>query len=257
MPTLVFRDNTLAYELGEHEPPEDAKQLVFLPGVSGTLQWWEYHLHELSRWHDTYAVEFPGHGESTGPACESIAAYRDCLGEFLTGMAIEPAILVGHSITAMAALSLAAHSPDLVEGLVLVSMYTKWRPKSADLNALAQAAEAGVPPVFDESLLSEEATEHMVRWAQRQNERSNAATALHDLNACANYDPAPDLARVTQPTLIVVGDSDPRIAPEEGYELANLMDNAHVVIIGDAGHLPMIEQRKAFAERVREFVATI
>lgn len=254
MPSVVLREKTVHYELGEHEPPDDGKRLLFIHGDNGALGWWEQHLNEFSLGHDTYAVDLPGHGASTGAALDSVQAYRDALAPFIEGMAIEPVVLIGHSLGARIAVALAAHNPDIVEGLVLVSMYAKWRPPQALLKSLSQAVETGAAPPFDPSLLSPRVTERVAQLARRQHERTRAETLLMDFHAAAAYDVVQELERVTQPLVFVAGRDDVRLSRTEVERLVALVPQATLSLLDDAGHLPMLEQAQAFHDAVDAFL---
>lgn len=256
MPSVVLREKTLHYELGEHEPPDDGKRLLFIHGNNGTVGWWEQHLNDLSHGHDTYALDLPGHGDSHGAPLESIPAYRDALGEFIEGMAIEPTVLIGHSLGALVAVALAAHNPDVVEGLVLVSLYTKWTPPQAQLKALSQAVETGAAPPFDPSLFSPRAEARVLQWARRHHERIRTETLLTDLDAAAAYDVTADLERVKQPTLVVVGADDRRVTQAETRALMHTLPQATLSTLDNAGHLPMLEQGPAFNDALTDFLHT-
>lgn len=257
MPSVVFREKTLSYELGEHEPPGGGKHLLFLPGIAANLQSWEVHLHEQSWRNDTYAVDLPGHGQSSDDPLQSVTQYRDILAEFIQGMAIEPAVLVGHTLGALVAAALAIHAPDTVQALVLVSVYAKWKPPKTYLKELSQALETGTPVEFDASLLSPDVSERVVQWARRQHERLSVETLLSDLSVCGDFDVVKEFPRIKQPTLLVVGDDDTRATVEETTALAESMPHAEVAVIEEAGHLPQVEQARAFERALDEFLAAL
>ena len=256
MPSVVLREKTVHYELGEHEPPEDGKRLIFLHGDGAALNWWETQLNDFSRHHDTYAVDLPGHGGSIDPLCSAIPGYRDTVAEFTEGMAIEPAVMIGHSLGALVAAAMAAHTADLVEGLVLVSMYTQWRPRAATLKRLSQGVETGAAVALDETLFSDRAPEQAVQWARRQQTRSRAEVLLNDLTVTAEYEATAELERIKQPTLVVIGADDPRISAAEAEVVTGMLPQGQLAVIDAAGHLPMLEQPQAFAEVLGAFLGT-
>ena len=257
MPSVVFREQTLSYELGEHEPPGDGKHLLFLHGNAGTLASWETHLHEESQYNDTYAIDLPGHGRSGGAPLPSVAAYRDMLSDFMQGMAIEPAVLVGHTLGGLVAVALATHSPDAVEAVVLVSPYVKWRASKATLKALSQAVETGTTPALEPDLYAQGASDLVLQWARRQQERVSAETLLLDLTAYADFDLANELLDVKQPALLIVGAKDRRATESEARALAATMPNATVAVVPNASHMVMVEQPPAFQQILDDFLATL
>ncbi|MDL9981282.1 alpha/beta fold hydrolase [Microbacterium sp. ASV49] len=65
---------------------------------------------------------------------------------------------------------------------------------------------------------------------------------------------APELARVSCPTLFLWGSEDPLGAPDVGRGLAERMPDARLVEIPDAGHLPWIDQPDRCATGILEFL---
>jgi pimeloyl-ACP methyl ester carboxylesterase len=66
---------------------------------------------------------------------------------------------------------------------------------------------------------------------------------------------APELARLDQPTLFLWGEKDPLGAPSVGQSLADLMPNARLEVVADAGHLPWLDQPKICSDALLEFLS--
>ena len=62
------------------------------------------------------------------------------------------------------------------------------------------------------------------------------------------------LAGAAIPTLVLFGTLDRVIAPEMGHFYKELMPNAHLVFVYDAGHAISTERPEAFTEVVADFV---
>jgi proline-specific peptidase len=71
----------------------------------------------------------------------------------------------------------------------------------------------------------------------------------------SHMDLRPDLARVDAPTLVVVGDDDFICDLTAAREMADLIPNARLVVIPDAGHFPWVEQPAAFRAALDQFLA--
>ena len=50
------------------------------------------------------------------------------------------------------------------------------------------------------------------------------------------------LPRVTPPTLVITGDRDPIVPPEQSRLIASRVPNAELVLIRGAGHMPFLER---------------
>lgn len=61
-----------------------------------------------------------------------------------------------------------------------------------------------------------------------------------------------DMARLEIPMSFVWGDQDRFAPPKIGKELAGRMNDAHITVIPDAGHVPHLDQPEAVAAVVRE-----
>jgi pimeloyl-ACP methyl ester carboxylesterase len=55
-------------------------------------------------------------------------------------------------------------------------------------------------------------------------------------------DSRPDLAAIACPTLVVVGDGDELIAPENSVEIADGIPGARLVTVAECGHLSTLER---------------
>lgn len=64
-----------------------------------------------------------------------------------------------------------------------------------------------------------------------------------------------DVAGLAVPTLFAWGDKDNFAPPSSGEDLARRMPSAHCETIGDAGHLPQLDQPEALAKSVTRFFA--
>lgn len=102
------------------EGPPSGSPLVLLHGITGRWQTFLSVIPALAFRYHIYALDFRGHGRSGRmPGAYHWEAFaQDTIG-FLRSRVAEPAVLLGHSLGAMAALLVAAKAPDTVSALVL------------------------------------------------------------------------------------------------------------------------------------------
>jgi len=62
------------------------------------------------------------------------------------------------------------------------------------------------------------------------------------------------LHRITVPTLVLWGESDGIVTPEYGRAYSEKIPNAQFETIAKAGHLPHLEQPKAFVATIEKFL---
>ncbi|MGH6673524.1 MAG: alpha/beta fold hydrolase [Xanthobacteraceae bacterium] len=87
------------------------------------------------------------------------------------------------------------------------------------------------------------------------NEETGAEAYIRQQQAIMNrLDSRPDLAGVTCPTLVLVGDDDQLTPPILAHEMADGIRGARLVVIVDSGHLSTIEQPRAVTEALVEWM---
>jgi len=162
------------------------------------------------------AIDLPGHGMSDPPAAPSIEGYAESLAALLDGLALGPAVVVGHRGGGLAAARLAAEHPGRVRGLVL--------DNAPFLSADERAARIGRFP--DRQEIAPDGSHLTDRWAwvrrvgdpQWSDETVHISVLTYFAHgpwkeqghaAIPNHDPAPDVARIAVPTLVVASRTDP------------------------------------------------
>jgi pimeloyl-ACP methyl ester carboxylesterase len=69
-------------------------------------------------------------------------------------------------------------------------------------------------------------------------------------------DLTPTLGALTMPVLLACGAHDALCPPSVHHEMANLISQAHLHIVADAGHILSLEQPQAFAGLLSQFLTT-
>jgi pyruvate dehydrogenase E2 component (dihydrolipoamide acetyltransferase) len=97
------------------------ENVVFIHGFGGDLENWQFNYDALGETCSVYALDLPGHGESTkrlksGDLNDLVAA----VGAFMEALGIERAHLVGHSLGGAIAVALAQQEPGRVGTLTLI-----------------------------------------------------------------------------------------------------------------------------------------
>jgi pimeloyl-ACP methyl ester carboxylesterase len=95
-----------------------------------------------------------------------------------------------------------------------------------------------------------------VRRSPHARQLLRAASRRRALARCrpCGHGPAPDLAALAQPTLVVDGSRDTMILPGAGAWLAEHLPDAKCVTISGAGHAPFLSHPEAFAAAVEAFL---
>lgn len=212
------------------------------------------------------AMDLRGHGDSdaTFDTYDDVAAGQDALAviEHLGG----PAIVIGNSMGAGAAVWAAVEQPRSISGLALLGAFVRNTPTNPVLMAMFKLMMWGpwAPRMWSSYLprlypgrKPPDFTEHRDAIAASMRRRGHAKAFA----ATTRTSHAPAAARISDvqcPVLVVMGDKDPDFAdpPAEARWIGDHL-SAEVLIVPGAGHYPQVEypeivnpQLVAFSKRV-------
>jgi len=242
-------------------PDEPAVVLVHGAGMDRTV--WQLQTRNIANMgRRAFAVDLPGHGRSDGPLLETIGDMADWIGAFLDAAGIEKCKLIGHSMGALTALEAAARFPDRLDGLCLMGV-AESMPVHPDLLAAAEKNEPLVPELIVYWGLGDQAQvgghPHPGLWihgASRTLLDLSGPGVLHnDLKACNEYGGAVEAAaKVTCPTLFVLGRGDKMTPTKKAKPLADIIDGSVAEVIDNCGHMMMTERPREVYNALKGFV---
>ncbi|MEA5565263.1 alpha/beta fold hydrolase [Anabaena sp. UHCC 0399] len=97
--------------------------LILLHGFGASIGHWRHNLEALSEYHTVYALDMLGFGGSEkAPANYSIELWVEQVYEFWQAFIRQPVVLVGNSNGSLVSLAAAAAHPDMVKGIVMMSL---------------------------------------------------------------------------------------------------------------------------------------
>lgn len=251
------------------------RTVLLVHGLGGNWTAWLENLPALAAHHRVIAVDLPGFGHSP-PAGDgiSIPGYARTLERFCGALGLGSAVLAGSSLGGWVAAELTLRAPDLVEALVLVdaagivpTVGERWKAR-----AMMESAALGAPfaPRFRRALASRPKLRTM---ALRYTIDRPAALAADLVYMALPTAPDPGfvpafiaarrswsdgwcdrLTEIECPTLIVWGARDALLPLRHAREYARLIRPSRLVVIDEAGHLPMLEQPAVFNRAMLAFV---
>lgn len=270
---LTLQDVRVYYE---DKGARDVPAVVLIHGLFGSTLSWRYNVDALlEAGYRVITFDRPGFGLSDKTAAfnYAISNQADLTAALLDALAIESAVIVGHSAGGNVAASFALRHPDRVGRLVLVDA----------------AVAFGGPPAFVGSLIT---LPPVWRWGrvglQAYFTRENVEATLHGFQADpaflteADYDaywrafrtPGWDIAllaitrdlaadtlddaalrRITVRTLLIWGAEDTLTPLAQGERLAELLPDSQLVVIPNAGHQPFEEAPQAFNQALIAFLS--
>lgn len=246
----------------------DATPLVVVHGLLGSADNWRSHLKQWQRRHRVIAVDLRNHGRSPHATGMGYDAMAEDLLALLDRLDIPRAHLLGHSMGGKVVISLARLAPQRVASLIVADIAPRAYGHGHD------AVFAGLRRVVDgkptnrreaDALLAEHVTERPVRLFLATNlERSDDGVlrlriGLDEIER--DYDaimqaPAGEGA-FEGPTLVLRGGRSPYVTDEMLPVLREVLPEATVVTLEEAGHWLHAEQPEAFQAAVNDFLASL
>jgi pyruvate dehydrogenase E2 component (dihydrolipoamide acetyltransferase) len=221
--------------------------ILLLHGFGGDLNNWLFNIDALSGSGPVFAIDLPGHGGSTkaipSPGLDALAA---AVAEFMDGLGLTAAHLIGHSMGGAVAGLVALQEPRLVRSLILISPAGLGQEINAKYIDGFVAAESrrDLKPVLqylfaDAELVSRSMVEDLLKYKRLDGVQSAlrglASALFKDGRQARNL--AEELARLSLPILIIWGAKDAIIPASH----AKALPNARVEIIDAAGHMAQME----------------
>jgi pimeloyl-ACP methyl ester carboxylesterase len=253
---------------------------VLLHCYTCSLHWWDSLSPELSGDHRVVRIDLLGHGGSEKPkAGYGIDEQARGVAEALAERGIERALVVGHSLGGAVATALAAQSPRLTAGVVLLD-----EAPDSGFGELSFSAKLGYVPVIGEAIsrladvapASEVKDEYEQAFAPGFNIsggfddpdqvvddlREMTYTAYADIHEASDdyRDESPLDARLAEtglPLLVVFGAEDQIYDVPESLEAYEDVPRVRTKLIPGVGHSPNVEAPEQTANLIADFGDTV
>jgi 3-oxoadipate enol-lactonase len=258
MPRVITNNG---YEIGFVESRGgDATPIVFLHGVGSDKSVWHPQLAHFGRARRTIAFDYPGYGDSD-PAPEGTTR-DDYASAIISGMhelGVDRAHVCGLSLGGVVAIAMHHAAPERCASLVLAdtfavhpdgrAIYDRSIAGSADLPAMAEARV--------DKLLAQPANPSVRREVVETMSRIDPIAYRIGAKAVWLADQRDRAVAIDKPTLILVGNQDFITPVNLSNELLDLILEARLQVIADAGHLTNLEKPREFNRAVDEFLGGI
>jgi pimeloyl-ACP methyl ester carboxylesterase len=225
--------------------------IVFLHGAGLDHSVWALLARSFAyRGFGVLAPDLPGHGRSAGSPLSSIGAMADWTAALMSVVGVRAARLVGHSMGSLVALELAARHPERTTGLALIATAAPMRVSDDLLNAAKSNDHSAIDMIaiwgngYHATLGGSLAPGlWMLGGTERLLERARPGVLFADLTACNNYgDALAAAAKVTAPTILILGSHDVMTSAKSGKALAAAIPRCRITVLEGAGHLLMSER---------------
>ncbi len=249
---IVLKDNTVVHYLDAGQGPV----LVLVHGLGSSSEDWRDSIRYLARGYRVVALDLPGYGKSDKPRSDySIEYHVAAVNDFIDALGAGKVALAGNSMGGWIAATAALNNPDKISHLVLVDSAGLRLDKSPPINlnpATKEEERALLLALFaNKSFVTEKLVAD--RWEYRKGIRTTVQATLESFKTKL---PLLDdrLKNIKVPTLIIWGRDDTLTPLAFAERFAKGIPGSKLIVIDDAGHLPQVEQPKAFYRAVKRFV---
>jgi len=234
--------------------------IVFLHGVGSDKSVWSPQLDHFGKTRRAIAFDYPGYGDSD-PAPEGTTRddYSDAILAAMDALDVREAHICGLSLGGVVAIAIYHLAADRCTSLILAdtfavhpegrAIYDRSIAASGNLRAMAEARVDILLAQPSDPQVRNEVVETMARIDPAAYRIGAEAVWLSDQRARARA--------VARPTLIVVGDKDLVTPVDLSNELVDLIPDARMQVIPNAGHLSNLDRPEAFNAIIDSFLSGV
>ena len=240
----------------------DGPTIVFLHSLGLDRTMWDDVVASLRGRYPMMVLDLPGHGASPLGEVATVEAMADLIATHLRSNGVSGAVIVGQSLGGFIAQVLAAQTPDLVTGLVLIAT-TAWYGENSASRWAARAQA-----VLDDGLDALPAFQRD-RWFSQEYQRQEPATVQRLLDILPTNDPGAYaagchvvgafdgrhlLADIDVPAVVIVGEHDAATPPGVAQVLVDGLRDARLRVLAGRRHLCTVEEPQAIVDELNELV---
>jgi 3-oxoadipate enol-lactonase len=244
----------------QEDGPSDGPAVLLVMGLAYPAAMWFRVVPALAERYRVIRVDNRGAGETgdvVGAPYSVGTMAADCLAA-LDAAGVEAAHVVGISMGGLIAQELAVSAPDRVRSLCVMATHGGVDPATlafvtsgrADMS-LQEAAEASVPFNYAPATPRERIEED---WAVRFPLACSPDGYAAQVQGTLPWSRWDDLPSVTAPTLVLHGELDRLVLPENGRRVAERVPGADFVLVPDANHLLMSDQPELLGKLLRDWL---
>lgn len=255
---------TISVDGGVLEIAEDGSgpALVMLHSLLTELTAFDAVVPQLARNRRVIRVNLPGFGRSS-PAGSTIASYADRVAALLDALELKAdTTVLGNGFGGFVAGMLAVRHGKRFGKLILANTGAGFTETGRGAfftmanrvreNGMAAVVEIALSRLFPQRYI--ETHPHVVEQRRQALLRNDPQLFAQACLALAALDMRHDVAKVANPTLVLVGALDTATPPEMSQALVQLMPHAEYAEIVNCAHAPMIQAPAAFVSTVRRFL---
>lgn len=226
------------------------KPLLLIHGAAGTHLDWPMQLRKMN----SLGPDLIGHGKSPAAARATVEENAEDLVALLDALHIEQAVLAGYSMGGAIAQTIALNYPQRVGALVLMNTASRFRVNRQILNVTAQTQDE-IGQNFKQWMWHPDTPQGIRELGYQQFMKTPPEVIRADYGSCARWDITQQVSEIRAPTLIFGAPADKMVPFAETEALANLIPNAKLVRVENAGHMMQLEQAAFISEQMQTWLA--
>jgi pimeloyl-ACP methyl ester carboxylesterase len=264
-----------SYLRAKHNLDSAKSPIIFIHGFGASIEHWRHNLPVISQHHTVYALDLLGFGASRKADTEySAALWTEQVHDFWQTFIGVPVILVGNSIGSLVCLNVTAVYPEMVQGLVMLSL-PDVSVREDLLPPLVRPIVTAIENLFASPLLIKNLLKLVRRpnvirkWAGIAYPNQEAITdELVEILSSPAYDDGAEqtllrlsrsvrkasfaesvrdlLPPINIPMLLIWGLQDRMIPSSQARAIAELNTNLKLIELENAGHCPHDEHPEQF-----------
>lgn len=261
MPTIQLNNANFYYELHGKGAP-----LILIAGYTCDYSSWQLMMEDLSKQFQVLVFDNRGIGQTTD-ANEplSIKQMANDVMALADHLRLEKPHIAGQSMGGTIGQTIAAHFPDKINKLCLLTTSAKWRQAMLrGLKSLLMMREKNIefdlvfestlPWIFGETFLqNKEIVAGFKKLLLENPHPQSLSDQTRQFNVLLDFDGREQLEKIKSSTLIVHGKQDIISLPEESHYLAKHISKAALVEL-DCAHGIMLEKPKELADTLIHFL---
>ena len=252
MQQIMIDGKSIAYQARLASKPVGS--LFFVHGSGGDHHKWDGQMQQLPQQFNGVVIDLPGHAASSGPLLKTIAEGAKLLRKLPNLLNLHrPIWLVGHSMGSAMAISTALDYASQIDGLILIGAGSRMRVLPALLAALLEGKK---DPTLLRWGFASTTPIAIIERELSAFQQVPAEVLYNDFTACDHFDRSGDVARISLPTLLIVGEEDKLTPLKYSQQLHDYIPGSKLVVIPQAGHMVMLEKPAEVSQAIAEFVGS-
>jgi 3-oxoadipate enol-lactonase len=266
MPTISVNGVHLYYE----DTGAGSESIVFAHGLLWSGWMFREQVAALKERYRCITFDFRGQGQSEiTKAGYDMDALAEDAAALVQALQAAPCHFVGLSMGGFVGMRLAARRPELVRSLILLETSPDPElpeniPRYKKLSFIARwlsvrlVLDKVMAIMFGQKFLADPARAELREECRRRllaNSRIGTGRATHGvITRLPVYE---EIAKITRPTLVLVGDQDVATTPAKARRIQERIPNSRLVIIPGAGHSSTIEEPQAVNTALLDFLNSL